>query len=344
MDTVIQVIESQYFRLGLRAVILIVFIIAAYNLVMYFKNYSRVAANIQSAYLKMQDAEKQRMERERLERALKGMGANQGVLEKFDELLNYSGLKDIKITHRTKNGTIITHRVTTEIALLMLVAIVCISVTISVSVTKSPLFGTILAVLEVVMAFTLLRVACYYRNKRIEDQMIKFMNLLENFSSSRDDIIDVLSGAAGYLDKPLGPILYDAVAQANASGDVGIALQMLQDRVSSKYFKQLVHNLELASHFEANYSTIVQDIRGIYTEYSKVDKEKSQMKVSGALQTMAIIIIGFFCIWMLGDVTGEENIIYALRMGGFIGNLLLVYLIVATILAFYIGVIKVLLD
>lgn len=344
METVIQIIETPYFRLGLRAVILIAFIVAAYNLVIYFRKYSRLASNIQGAYLHMQESEKVRMDKDRIERALKGAGAEKGILEKFDEMIVYSGLKDIHVTQRTKSGKIIIHRFTTEIGFMLMIAILSLSIVASVSITKSPLIGVAVAIIVIVIMLTGLKIACYLRNRAIEDQMIKFMNLLENFSTSRDDIIDVLRGAASYLEKPLGPIIYDACVQAEMSGSSTQALQSLEDRVSSKYFKQLIHNLELSSHFEANYTDVVRDIRDIYKAYSKVDKEKNQVKIGGAVQTAAIILIGFFCIWLLGDVTGEGNILYALRMGGTVGNILLIWLIVAAILAFYVGIIKVLLD
>lgn len=344
MEILRLVVNSIYFHIVMWTLICAALTVMVYMLLKYLIKYSDARSNLQTAYMRMQEAERDRMSRAYIEQVLRGMGAKKNLLERFDELIAYSGLGDVKFKFRDKRGNIHIYRITSEICISAYLVLMALVFLVGIRVFRNVLFAAILMAVVTLMLYIALQIACHQRNKSIEAQMIKFLNLLDNFSTFNADLVEVLRQCATYLNGTLSALLWDAVHEIRTSGNIVISLRHLQDRVSSKYFKQLVYNLALACNFETNYTDVVKDIREIYKVYTKHDKEKASVKFAGALQTVLLIGVGIMSLQMLGGVTGTGNIIVALNSGGAVGQGILIFLVIAVVLAVYVGIIKVVID
>lgn len=302
-----------------------------YSAINYFKYYSRMQKTLQSVYNRMSEQEKIRAQAERQQRDIHGEGGKHDWLARVDEELAYSGIKE-KIKWMT-----------TELYLIIVMVITAITTTV-VAVNINVWYGLVAGVAVVVIFKFVLMLMVNSRNKRTESIMLQFMNIVDNFSKTSDDLINILEKSSKYIDEPLSSQIYDAVIEAKNTGDTLLALQELQEKVKNKHFKVLIRNLEISSRFETNYSDIIEDCRDIFHNYIRTEKEKRSLRINGILEIFAMLACGAFCVTILGELTEEGNIVNALWYGGLVGKGLLIFLIIAVVASLYISAFQILTD
>lgn len=300
-----------------------------YSMLNYFKYHSRMKKTIQNLYAQMSAQEKLRAENERRERDIHGAGIKRDFLGKLDERLAYSGIKE----HLKW--------LTTEIYIIVLILL--ISITVIISTIK---LGVILGILLGFAVYTsfelIISLLIAYRNKKTETIMLQFMNIVDNFSKTSDDLIAIFEKSARYIEDPLKSQIIDAVTIAKNSGDKLGALQELQDRVKNKHFKVLVRNLEISSRYETNYSAIVEDCRAIFHNYIKSEKEKRIIRQQGIMEIGTMLGAGMMCVYIMGDIAESSNILVTLMSGGIFEHFILGYLILTVVATLYILIFKIL--
>lgn len=327
-ELLVQFLNSQVLVYMLYAYLYALVFYMVYSMLNYFKYHSRMKATLQSLYNQMSEQEKMRADEERRQRDLHGAGTKVDFLGRLDERLAYSGIKD-KFKWMT-----------TEIYLLFVIMVVVLVVTVVVLI-KGVLWGIVSGILTVLVLDLMLVLVVARRNASTESVMLQFMNIIDNFSKTSDDLISIMEKSSRYVDAPLGPQIYDAVIEAKNSGDTVQAIQSLQDKVKNKHFKVLMRNLEISSRYEANYSEIVEDCRDIFHNYIKSEKEKRNIRLNGLAEIGTMLVIGFACTYLLGSMTEEGNLIEALNNGGAMGKGILVYLVVSIVASLYVLIFKV---
>ena len=328
-ELIIEFADSELFVASLYFYLFALLVYIVYSAMNYFKYYSRMQKTIQSVYTRMSEAEKDRAQIEKQQRDIHGNGGKHDWLASVDEELAYSGIKE-KLKW-----------ITTEIYLIIVLLTIVI-VTAFVTTASNIWYGLIAGVL-VFFGFKLaLGLMITSRERKTESIMLQFMNIVDNFSRTSDDLIAVLEKASRYIEEPLSSQIYDAVVEAKNTGDSMLALQELQDKVKNKHFKVLIRNLEISSRFETNYSDIIADCRDIFHNYLKSEKEKRSVRINGILEIGTMLLCGFLCIYLIGDITESGNLVTTLMGGGMLGKGILVYLILSIVLSCYIAVFQIL--
>lgn len=320
----IEFIGSDWFLYSMYFYLFLLLVYIVYSALNYFKYHSRMQKTIQSIYVQMSDQEKARAEAERQQRDIHGEGVKQDWLSKVDEELAYSGIKE-KLKW-----------ITTELYLIIVTLTATIMTTLFVLFAGlwQGLLAGILSVGAFKIAITLL---CNARDRKIEAQLLQFMNIIDNFSSTSDDLIDILEKSSRYIDEPLGSQIYDAVQEARNTGDSLLALQDLQNSVQNKHFKILIRNLETSSRFENNYSDIIEDCREIFHEYIKAQKEKRSIRSNGLMEILIMVATGVMSIGMVGQIADGGNVIDILLSGGTAGIVIFWLLVGVAALAMYVA-------
>lgn len=330
-DIIIEFIGSQWFVYTMYVYLFLLLVYIVYSTMNYFKYHSRMQKTIQSLYVQMNDQERARAEAERQQRDIHGEGIKTDWLGRLDEELAYSGIKD-KFRWMTTEIYIIIVTLTTT---LISTAFVLFA-----GLWQGFLAGVI-TILMFKLAITLLGNA---RDKRTEAQLLQFMNIIDNFSRTSDDLVDILEKASRYIEDPLGSQIYDAVQEARNTGDSLLALQDLQNSVKSKHFKILIRNLETSSRFENNYSDIIEDCRAIFHDYIKAQKEKRSIRFNGVAEILIMVATGGVSISMIGQIADGGSVVDTLLSGGTAGLVIFWLLIVATIVALYVAIFQIMRD
>lgn len=330
-EIIIEFIGSQWFVYSMYIYLLFILVYIVYSTMNYFKYHSRMQKTLQALYVQMSDQEKARAEAERQQRDIHGEGVKTDWLGRLDEELAYSGIKE-KFSWLTTELYVI---------IVMLTATLVMTVT----VVVSGLWQGIMAACLVVSAFKLvITLISNARDRKTETQLLQFMNIIDNFSKTSDDLVEILEKASRYIDDPLGGQIYDAVQEARNTGDSMMALQDLQNNVKNKHFKILIRNLETSSRFENNYSDIIEDCRNIFHDYIRAQKEKRSLRMNGVMEILIMVAVGILSVVMVGQMTEEGNVIKILLNNGTAGIVLFWVLIGGIVASLYIAIFQVLRD
>lgn len=327
-ELLLQFMSSKIFVYSMYIYLFMLIIYIVYSSLNYFKYHSRMQKTLQSIYNQMSESERARAEAERRQRDIHGAGIKHDMLSNLDEELAYSGIKE-KFRWMTTELYIVIVLLTAALGTIMATAI------------GGFIIGLIVAFAIVCIFKLAISIMNSRRERKIEEQMLQFMNIIENFSRTSDDIIDILEKTARYIDDPLSSHIRDAVHEARGTGDSELALQDLQDNVKNKYFKVLIRNLDTTSKLENNYADIIEDCRNVFHSYIKSQKEKRSIRKNGVVEIIAMIIIGFLCTYMVGQMTPDGNILYTLLHSGVLGIAVLWILIISLIICLYIMIFKV---
>jgi Flp pilus assembly protein TadB len=278
----------------------------------------------------MSDQEKSRAQTERQQRDIHGEGIKRDFLTSIDTQLAYSGIKE-----RLR-------WLTTEVYVIIVAVSAALAVIIVTTTVKSTILGILCGLIVVIIYHSIIAFMANSRDKKTEKILLQFMNVVDNFSKTSDDLISIFEKSSRYIEEPLSSQIYDAVIEAKNTGDTMQALQALQDKVKNKHFKVLIRNLEISSRFETNYSEIIADCRQTFHDYIQSEKEKRNIRANGILEIATMLLCGAFCIYTLSGIAESGNFIDLLLAGGILGKGILIFLAVAVVLSLYIAIFQIL--
>jgi len=152
---------------------------------------------------------------ERRSREEEGRKEKDNFLRRMDVLIDRSGLS-LTLTF-INTGTYI---FITVVAIMM-----CLLITVSIS--HSPFIALVTSLSTLFMSYLILYTFSGVNYKRTEKNILEFVNLLENYSKTNDDIITILYKVYPYLENPLHDAVEECVFVARSTGDVSKALMKL---------------------------------------------------------------------------------------------------------------------
>ncbi|MGN0160503.1 MAG: hypothetical protein ACI4AQ_03855 [Lachnospiraceae bacterium] len=139
------------------------------------------------------------------------------------------------------------------------------------------------------------------RKEKIEEQMMTFLNLIEYFSKTSDDIINILDRANQYMKDPLFSIVNDFVMEvrlyANLNDSFGRVCKSLDGTRMSEVFRIL----RICSEHDANYTEVVRDLKQSFKEYQKSQKIRKAIINSARIDMMALLFACYIVMGMLDD-------------------------------------------
>lgn len=190
--------------------------------------------------------------------------------------------------------------------------------------------ATVLGILLIMLAF--LMILANRNKKKIEDNIVNFVNLVENYSKTNDDIMNIFGKVYPFLEEPLRSDLENCYIEGTQTGNVDKALNNLSKRVNHKKFRDIIRNLLICSRYDANYSAVAEDTRTMLLEYIAGKKERQAMKNAARIELAIILVLSVFLMWLMGSFVSQDgtNIITVLTQT-LIGNILLIYSLIVII-------------
>lgn len=185
-------------------------------------------------------------------------------------------------------------------------------------------YGILAAFTVFFIPYLLVRIFAEINHKRIEEQIIHFLNMVDNYNQSEDNLITIFGKVYKYLDEPLCSAIEDCYREASNTGDMGTAFRRLETRIVHERFSEILQNLEMCSLHEANYHTIIKESRDIMIKHKKsrdtikniVNKAKMGML---AMTGMLVVLV-----FMISNII-EVNLITVMT-GSVVGMAILIYL------------------
>lgn len=138
------------------------------------------------------------------------------------------------------------------------------------------------------------------RNYNATDEgLLKFLDFLGNYSLTSGEVTGVLQQVSGYLEEPLRTVLEECYYEAQMSGDSGIALLSMAEKIQHPKFKELVRNLEITMRYSADFTVLVSQSRRSVREYMRMRQER---KALASEAWVNILILGGMTVVILKAV------------------------------------------
>lgn len=241
---------------------------------------------------------------------LEGEKENVSFWEEIDLLIERSGIKAY------------VPFITSEI-----LCIITILAALIVSAICQKIFGLIVFSIPIFFMFIFLvylalkQLAKITYNK-IDDQVLIYINTLENLTAANSDIVEIIDKALPFMKEPLKSFSRQFVFECRKGILVEQAFKNFENKIESKRFKQLIKNLEICSKYEANYKEILRKSRVIMKNYF-TEKERRKKEVrQGRIAIVSTIFIGIVLFKMVIGI--NDNLILELK-NTYSGNLIIGY-------------------
>lgn len=330
METVFKILNiSSYEELAviiLEVILFITLFYFCYVSIKYLINYRILKRAVDRTYSRLSDREKIRLNLKKEQKIVYGDIEEKGVINNLDRILTYSGLK-----YKYKF-------VSTEMILLFWVVQAALAIIVGQRLGAF-LYGLLFALAVIAITYMTLSVFSNIQYKIVHKSILKFVNIVENFAATSNDIITILEKSCAYAQNPIKDAVYRCVVEARNSGDKDYALRKLQDNIENDYFKELIRTLRIASNYEANYVEVIRDCKSVLQQSLKYESEKQAIRNNGRGDMLVLTAVGALCLFLTESISGY-TISELLFSTGIVGQLLFYYLVFCILVVIYVGFIK----
>lgn len=169
----------------------------------------------------------------------------------------------------------------------------------------------------------LLYICAAVRYKKIQGQLMFFINLLENYSRTSDDLVDIIAKTENYLEEPLKNTIAQFQWEARHTGEIETAIGHLKTRLSHRKMQEIIQNLDMCRRHEANYAEVISDMRVSIQEYLKSKEERNSINQTAKGSILVMMLVGLFIMKLVNGFV--EGGIYNLLTSNILGMTILVY-------------------
>ncbi len=113
--------------------------------------------------------------------------------------------------------------------------------------------------------------------KAVNGNLLKFLDFLGNYSLTAPEVTSVLGQVSRYMEEPLQSVLDECCYEAQTTGDVGMALLSMAEKVEHPKFKEIVRNIEVSTRYCADFTVLVKASRRSVREYLRMGEERKCM-------------------------------------------------------------------
>ena len=202
--------------------------------------------------------------------------------KRLEQILDYSGL------------ALYYPFITVEVWFLASMLLMAVGFSLVCMLTES-IMGGLLAMGVVVWGQVFICETLARRNLRILDgELLKFLDFLGNYSITAGEVTGIFKQVARYVEDPLQTVLERCCLEAQTTGDVGLALLSMAERIEHPKFKELIRNMEIGIRYSADFSSLVQSSRRSIREYQQMKEERRSLQREALLNMMLLLGMSAF--------------------------------------------------
>lgn len=146
--------------------------------------------------------------------------------------------------------------------------------------------------------------------------LMSFLDFLGNYSVTAGEITWIFEQICPFMEEPLKGALEECASEAKLTGDVGMSLLVLWDRLEHKQFREIVRNLEIGIRYLADFKALVNTCKRSLREYEKSEREEKGM-VKEAIISMLLLFAMSLLSLLIVDRMVEQSVWHILFETGF---------------------------
>lgn len=144
--------------------------------------------------------------------------------------------------------------------------------------------------------YLLLSLWRYRENRSVNDNLLKCLNFLGNYSLTAGEITAVLGQVSRYVEEPLKGVLEECAYEAQTTGDHSLALLTMADHIEHPKFKELARNLEISIRYMTDLTALVDSSRRSVREYLRMEEERKGLLREAAINMGLLAALSVFAL------------------------------------------------
>ena len=132
--------------------------------------------------------------------------------------------------------------------------------------------------------------------RTVNDNLLKCLNFLGNYSLTAGEITGVLGQVSKYMEEPLKGVMEECAYEAQMTGDHSTALLTMAEKVEHPKFKELARNLEISIRYMADLKMLVDSSRRSVREYLRTEEERKGMLREAAINMGLLAAMSAFAL------------------------------------------------
>lgn len=217
---------------------------------------------------------------------------SKGILYEIEKQLLYSGI--------TRKWSFITPEVWFCINVLLSVVVYFLGMLLSRNWIVA--FSTVGFVQIMIQSFVQFLIS-YYFNATDAD-LIKFLDFLGNYSITAGEISSIMNQISLYMGNPLKEVLSDFYYEAQTTGNTGMALIALAEKIEHPKFKELMYNIEISLRYSADFKVLVSQSRRSIKEYMRMRQERKEMIREAWINMLLLAGMSGIVLWSIESLIG----------------------------------------
>ena len=130
----------------------------------------------------------------------------------------------------------------------------------------------------------------------VNDNLLKCLNFLGNYSLTAGEITLVLGQVSRYVEEPLKGALEQCAYEAQTTGDSSLALLSMAERIEHPKVKELARNLEVSIRYMADLTALVDSSRRSAREYLRMEEERKGMLREAGINMGLLMAMSVFAL------------------------------------------------
>lgn len=125
--------------------------------------------------------------------------------------------------------------------------------------------------------------------RAVNEHLMKLLDFLGNYSITAGEVTGILQQVSRYMEEPLKSVLESCFYEARLTGDTGLALLSMAEKIEHPKFKELARNMEVSLRYCADLTALVAGSRRSLREYLRMNGERKGM-LREAFVNMALLL------------------------------------------------------
>lgn len=157
--------------------------------------------------------------------------------------------------------------------------------------------------------------------RSVNANLIKFLDFLGNYSVTAGELTGIFTQISKYVEEPLRSALDECSYEAQTTGDTGMALLVMAEKIEHPKFKELVRNMEISVRYCADFSLLVSSSRKSLREYLRLGEERGSMLREAVINMALLLLMSAFTLVIVDGLT--EISVWTLLLNSTPGHLAL---------------------
>lgn len=137
--------------------------------------------------------------------------------------------------------------------------------------------------------------------RRTERYLLELINVTESFSVTGEDPVAILCKCSMYLNGPIGDVLKRTELYVEKGWSSRMILEQLKVRLEHPKWQEFIHNLNVCSMYNSDYTSVFQSSRKSIQAYLTSKKERQSVKHTAQMEMVLISILGMVIVAVLGS-------------------------------------------